>query len=148
MAGSDPTAGEARAGRWHRFLDHTSELQLEVGAESLAGLLVEAGVALGRLLLGAGGGEARGPWRTLEVRSKDREALLVDWLNELLYLVETACDVPLSIDVAEATDTWLRARVRGVPVARAPSLVKAATHHELVVEETASGFRGEVILDV
>ena len=37
--------------RRHRWLDHTSEVQLEVEAESLAGLAAEAGRALGLLLL-------------------------------------------------------------------------------------------------
>ena len=39
------------ASRRHAWLDHTSEVQLQVAAESLAGLAAEAGRALGILLL-------------------------------------------------------------------------------------------------
>jgi SHS2 domain-containing protein len=133
--------------RWHRFLEHTGEVRLQIGAESLPGLLAEAGRALGLLLLGSR--EARAPTavRTIEVRSLDRGALLVDWLNEILFLAETELWVPVTIEV-DAGEDWLRASIRGVPVSEAPSLVKAATHHGLRVRGDADGFEAEVVLDV
>jgi SHS2 domain-containing protein len=133
--------------RWHRFLEHTGEVRLQIGAESLAGLLAEAARALGLLLLGSR--EARGSTavRTIEVRSRDREALLVDWLNEILFLAETELWVPVDIEVDAAEDS-LRASVRGVQVSEAPSLIKAATHHGLRIRSDGNGFEAEVVLDV
>ena len=52
--------------RWHRWVDHTSEVQLQVSAESLAGLAAEAGRALGLLVLRqtpANPEGPPGPWR-------------------------------------------------------------------------------------
>jgi SHS2 domain-containing protein len=133
--------------RWHRFLEHTGEVRLQVGAESLAGLLAEAGRALGLLLLGSREVGAPAAVRTIEVRSLDRGALLVDWLNEILFLAETELWVPVTIEV-DAGEDWLRASARGVPVTEAPSLVKAATHHGLRVRGDADAFEAEVVLDV
>jgi SHS2 domain-containing protein len=136
---------------WHRFLDHTSEITLHVGAEGWPALLAEAGLGLAELLLR---GAAAAPdlentgWRPLEVASHDRESLLVDWLNELVYLAETGLWVPQEIEIGEASETHLKARARGVTVEEAPSLVKAATFHGLHVRDLPDGLEAEVILDV
>lgn len=134
--------------RWHRWLDHTSEVQLQVGAESLGGLAAEAGRALGRFLLRGAPAEPSGPPRELEVSSADREALLVDWLNEILFVAETELWVPVDFEVLEASSTHLRAAARGVPVSDAPSSVKAATFHGLRLEEREGALQAEVIFDV
>lgn len=134
--------------RWHRFVDHTGEVSLQVRAESLAGLLAEACRALGLLLLGARTAQASSAPRTIEIHSRDREALLVDWLNEILFLAETELCVPLDVEVLDVGDTRVRASVRGVPVSEAPSLVKAATLHGLSIQGDGEGLRAEVVLDV
>ena len=136
--------------RWHRFVDHVGEVELQVGAEDLGGLLAQAALALGELLLGPArapsGGRRRE--RAIEVRSIDREALVVDWLNEILFLAETELWVPLEIEVKEASATHVRALGRGVAVPRPPTLVKAATLHGLAVRDEEGGVRAEVVLDV
>src|SRR6185295_5965105 len=134
--------------RRHRWVDHTSEVQLQVEAESLAGLAAEAGRALGLLMLRGAPAEVAGPERRLEVSSVDREALLVDWLNEILFVAETERWVPVEFAVEEASPTRLRVAARGVPVQEVPSSVKAATFHGLSVEEQDGSFRAEVIFDV
>lgn len=133
-------------------MDHTSEVQLEVGAESLAGLAAEAGRALGLLMLRGAPPAPEGPSRLLEVTSVDREALLVDWLNEILFVAETEGWVAVDFDVLEASPTRLAVNARGVSVEEPPSLVKAATFHGLRVVEQAgglqAGLQAEVIFDV
>ena len=86
--------------------------------------------------------------RDFEVSAHDRESLLVDWLNEILFVAETGLWIPLEIEVLEASNTRIRARARGMTVEVSPSMVKAATFHGLEVVETADGLSAEVILDV
>jgi SHS2 domain-containing protein len=133
---------------WHRWVDHTAEVQLQVGAGSLAGLLAEAGRALGALLLRGRAAEPSGEARTIEVSSVDREALLVDWLNEIIFRAEVERWVAVEFDVLEASESHLKANVRGAPVDDPPALVKAATFHGLAVEEREGGLQAEVIFDV
>jgi SHS2 domain-containing protein len=133
---------------WHRFLDHTSEVELQVGAEDLAELLREAGEALGELILRGSPAEADGEERTLQVTAHDREALLVDWLNEIIYLAEVEGWVPAEIEVREASSTGVVARGRGAPLPAAGSAVKAATFHGLHIRDLPDGLEAEVILDV
>jgi SHS2 domain-containing protein len=132
----------------HRWVDHTSEVELEVWAPDLAGLLGEAARALAGLLLRNQAAEPSGEPRLLEVESHDREALLVDWLNEVLFVAETRMWVPVRFEVLDASDTRVRARAWGVPVDEPPSLVKAATFHGLQVREEEDGCAAEVIFDV
>jgi SHS2 domain-containing protein len=132
----------------HRFVDHTSEIGLQVQAATFGELLAEAARGLARLMLREVPAEAAGETRDFEVSAHDREALLVDWLNEILFVAETGLWIPLEIEVLEATDTRIRARARGVTVELSPSMVKAATFHGLEVVETADGLSAEVILDV
>ena len=132
----------------HRWVDHTAEVQLRLQAGSLAGLLAEAGRALGALLLRGREASPSGEPRTIEVSSVDREALLVDWLNEIIFLAEVERWVAVDFDFSEASETHLKASARGVAVDDPPALVKAATFHGLAVEEREGGLQAEVIFDV
>ncbi len=133
---------------WHRFLDHTSEITLHVGAADWPGLLAEAGRGLVELLLRGAAGTEDGDWRSLEVASHDRESLLVDWLNEIIYIAETGLWVPVEIEIEDVSECHLKARARGLAVAEPPSLVKAATFHDLHVRDLPDGLEAEVILDI
>jgi SHS2 domain-containing protein len=133
---------------WHRWVDHTAEVQLQLGADSLAGLLAEAGRALGALLLRGREAEPSGEPRTIELSSVDREALLVDWLNEIIFLAEVERWVAVDFGFSAASETHLKASARGVAVDEPPALVKAATFHGLAVEEREGGLQAEVIFDV
>ena len=129
-------------------LEHTAEVKLRVRAPSLGELLGEAGRALAAVELGGAPAASAGRWRRVEVRSTDRDALLVDWLNELIYLAETERWVPVEFAMETVAPTALRARARGVPVTVTPARVKAATFHGLRIVETPAGLEADVILDV
>lgn len=132
----------------HRFLDHIGEVRLSVRAGSFAELVAEAGRALAGLQLGDAPRAAAGPWREVALEAPDREALLVEWLNELIYRAEVEREVATEFEVTDAGDRTLRARFRAVPVPEPPALVKAATLHGARVTATAKGVEADVVLDV
>lgn len=132
----------------HAFLDHRGELQLQVRGRSLADILTESARALASLQLHDGPRGPAGPWRETEVRSPDPEALLVDWLNDLIFEAESRCEVATEVEVLAATPTHLQARVRGVAVDQPPALVKAATLHDIRVRDGPGGWEANVILDI
>ncbi len=88
----------------------------------------------------------------LAVEAEDREALLVAWLNELLYLYEARGFIGGECAVHSLTDTHLTAEAQGEPVDSARhvvlSHVKAVTYHQLHVGATASGWECRVVVDV
>jgi SHS2 domain-containing protein len=86
------------------------------------------------------------------VEAEDREALLVAWLNELLYLYDAKGFIGADCAARSLTDTCLDAAVWGEGVERTRhvilSHVKAATFHQLRVEPTAAGWEAWVVVDV
>ncbi|HYL22731.1 MAG TPA: archease [Gemmatimonadales bacterium] len=130
------------------LLEHTAEVRLRVRAPSFGELAAEAGRAVARLELGREPPPAEAASRDLEIRAPDREALLVDWLNELVFLAETERWVATEFEVLAPADTVLRLRAWGVHVDEAPARIKAATFHGLKVAAVPGGLEAEVVFDV
>jgi len=86
------------------------------------------------------------------VKGKDREALLVAWLSELLYLFEVEGFLPVEYEIGNLGDQQLEAKVRGdiLDPARhsVKGLVKAATYHLVEVKEVDGRWQVQVVLDV
>jgi SHS2 domain-containing protein len=132
----------------HEFTDHTSELALRIEATSWSDLIAEAVRAVGAELVREGGEAGATPRRVVEVTAADREALLVDLINELIYLAEVERWAPTDPRVTEAGDRSARVECGGVALAGPPSRIKAATFHGLAVRSTGPTVTAEVILDV
>ena len=129
-------------------VEHTAEVCVHICAASFGELAAEAGRALARIELATSSLSPGGAWRDIEVWATDRAALLVDWLNELIYRAETDRWVAAAFQVLEATDTCLRMRAQGVPVAEGPARVKAATFAGLEIRPIPGGLEAQVVLDV
>lgn len=130
------------------FVEHPGEVRLRLRAGSLGDLAAVAGRALAELELGREPGAGEGPWREISVSGRDRGALLVNWVNELIYLAETECWIGVEHTPIDVTDRLLRMRVHGITVERPPSCVKAATLHGVSVADVPGGVETELVLDV
>lgn len=88
----------------------------------------------------------------VEVTAEDRETLLVEWLNELLYIFESNRVLLSRFQVQELGETHLVAKAWGEPVDEQrhefKDDIKAATYHMLKVEKTPEGWEADVIFDV
>ncbi len=135
-------------------LSHTADVGFRVRAKSFPGLLYWAArgllATLFEALPKAGEGRAR-----VELTAPDRETLLVRFLNELLYLVQTRGRVPVALRIQTARSPEgcrLAAELATVPFDRVADRflgeVKSATYHGLRVEKTEAGFAASVVLDV
>ena len=89
--------------------------------------------------------------REIEVTADDKEALLVTWLNELLYLFDVEHVIFNGFEVINLEEHRLRANAYGEkfdPLRHVlKTQVKAATYHMLKVEK-GDGFRAQIIFDV
>jgi SHS2 domain-containing protein len=135
---------------WRTF-EHQADLGLDLNAEDGPALFAQAAQALTDTLFEPGT-VAEGECRDLHGEAPDAGALLVDWLNDLLFLAETGFAFSGRVEMRAWSETAYGARVHGEaldPVRHAPrGLVKAATYHGLEVARTESGWRARVILDV
>ena len=82
----------------------------------------------------------------------DRESLLVNWLNEVLYYVDGRRLALGSFDVVSVDETHVECIARGEPrdLYRHPSRlgVKGVTYHQLKVAPTEGGWIAEVFVDI
>lgn len=132
------------------LIEHTADAGIRVRAEDLDELFAEAARAVVGIMGHGSGAETRSERVTLE--APDLEALLVDWLSEMLYLFEARDVVP----------TRVEAHVRDAPrrlegVVAGPSTedfvqegpqVKAITYHGLQVRTGPDGCEAVVYVDV
>jgi SHS2 domain-containing protein len=130
-----------------RELDHTADLAVEVWGADFAGLLAHAGEAA-FVLQGLPAQSGKAARRELRITAPDREALLVDWLNELLYLSEIQGECYNSFEIALASDTELRATVSGRRGHPAKRRIKAATFHDLQIADDPGRCAARIVFDV
>ncbi|HEX9075110.1 MAG TPA: archease [Anaerolineae bacterium] len=86
--------------------------------------------------------------RTVEAGGIDYESVLVNWLNELLYLQDTRQETFFRFEIDDLSPQSLRAHVYGRSNANIEKLVKAATFHDLKIERTPEGWQAVVVVDV
>jgi SHS2 domain-containing protein len=140
----------------YRFLDHTADVAVELGAPTLGGLYAEALAAFTDTVTER---ERVAPAveRRFAVEAADAGSLLVDWLGDLLYAFEVEGflfhDAEVEVAETAAGRRRLAARARGETYdpARHPVkvLVKAVTYHGLAVERLeGGGWRGRVVFDI
>ena len=129
----------------YAWVDHTAELELRINAPTEAGVFMDALRAFGELA-----GDELAAERVafdVELEAPDRAALLVRWLDELVFRAETEDLVPDEVERLELGDGRLAATVwaaRGAP----RHLVKGVTYSGLAFEREDGGYRATVVLDV
>ena len=134
-----------------RLLEHTADMGIACEAVTLPELFTE--VARGLLLL-LGGEPAADEMNTVyvTVSGGDREELLVNWLNELLFLFETRRFYLARVEKIALDGLTLTAELLGEPIdPQRHSFTreaKAATHHQLRLIEGSQGWSAQVYLDL
>jgi SHS2 domain-containing protein len=131
----------------HSLAEHTGELAIRLEADSVPELFAEAARALAEVMLGRPA-TARGAYERVAVTAPDRDALLVAWIDELVFRAERDKKIYGDVRIERLTDRELNASLRGEPTQRLKTHVKAATFHDLEIVEGPSGVSATVILDV
>ncbi|HYY81011.1 MAG TPA: archease [Actinomycetes bacterium] len=130
------------------LLEHTADIGIRATGASLEEVFEHATVGLAELL---------GAWRPgpgepapVAVDAGDPGGLLVDWLNEVIWLREVRDAAVAGVQVEAAGE----GRATGALLLAPPAppvdgtTVKAATYHRLRVERQPGGWLAEVYLDV
>jgi len=86
--------------------------------------------------------------RAIEVKGVDAEALIVNWLNELIYHTEMDGEVFGEFRIESFEPTHLRATVRAGRGLELKKQIKAVTFHNLQIVPTSSGYEVTIVFDV
>lgn len=130
--------------------EHTADVAVEATGGSLGATF--AAVADG--LAGAMCDEVpdTGDRFSVGLEAESREALLFDYLDQLIYERDVRSVLPVDneADVTGEGAAWsLNASARGVPLSEIVAReIKAVTYSEMTIEETDDGWRAYVVFDV
>ena len=135
----------------YQITEHTADVGVAAAGRDFADAIVSLAKGMFSIIVDPDLVQAHRTW-TVEVTSADREALVVDWLNELLYRYEAEGLVPkdyrVSVDesgeslVADCTGELLNPQRH-----RPGTAVKAATYHGLALSHNDE-WHIHVVLDV
>jgi len=128
-------------------VEHTADRAFHIRGRDLTELLRHAAQVMLAL---EGGPPARECFvrRVIEVEGTDRETLLVNWLNEILYWEQTHQEIYHHCLLQDVTDRHLRAQLYGRKLHHSVASVKAVTFHNLEVKESSEGLEATVVVDV
>jgi SHS2 domain-containing protein len=132
----------------YEIIEHTADVGIEATDPSLEGVFEQIAHGLFEIL----GGWDPGPGDVikLQLEPADNAGLLVDWLNELLYIQDTRDIVFTKLEVERIDKGGLSATIGIKPRTTAldGTAVKAATFHRLSVQERDGTWGARVYLDV
>lgn len=135
---------------FHTF-DHTADIGLASWGPDFAAALAEAAMGLQSLIVSEGEIRDRRR-RTFAVTAGDPAALVVVWLNELIFAFDVDQLVFARFEVHTTSDRSLEALAVGEPFDsdrhRLGTGIKAATYHELNVRLGDDRAELRVILDL
>ena len=130
----------------YREVSHTADWELEVWGPDLSSLLEQAAVGMYHL---SGVRLASSPRlvRRIEISFHDPEMLLIDFLTELVFLIESE---RLAFDEfkLQLEGDLLIAEIIGAPLASISKEVKAVTYHNLLIHATDRGLEANIVFDV
>jgi SHS2 domain-containing protein len=135
----------------YELIEHTADVGVRVTAASLKELFQNAACAMFDIMA-----EEVNPGvkETKKIQIKqtagDADELLVNWLNELLSLSATKSLIFSDFAIKKIDSNNLKAVVSGGDIKnyKVNTEIKAATYHELKLEQSNSGWKAEVIFDV
>jgi len=133
----------------YEILEHTADVGLRARAPDITSLFEQATRGLC---------EIAGIWQDgsgtpveIDVEARDRNGLIVDWLNDVLYEHDAGNVAVCSVEVDEASENRARGRITVRPLGEGADTaiqVKAVTYHQLEVRQTSTGWSATVFLDI
>jgi len=136
------------------FVEHTADIAARLRACTPAGVFEVAAAAMTEAVTDRGT-VLPATERAVDLVAAELDLLLVDWLEELLFLFETEGFLvhDAHVQITERTREYvIHGTVRGErrDSARHPLklLIKAVTYHGLHIVETADGCEATVIFDI
>jgi SHS2 domain-containing protein len=135
----------------YEFFEHTADIGLRAEAKTLDELFTRMAQGLAELIAEESSLEPKES-RSIHVTADSAEALLLAWLQEVLFWFSTDRFLPVQYELDEVSPTTLRGRVRGDIFDPSRHVqgheVKAITRHLLEVRQQDGGWYGQVIVDI
>lgn len=135
----------------YQVFEHTADIGLHAYGQTLPELFVNAAAGMESLMVAPAQIDARVK-REIHAEGHDLVALLIAWLNELIFLFDTEYLLFKQFEISDFTGTSLQATVSGEPYDAdrhdLSSAIKAVTWHEAEVRSESTGYQARIIFDI
>jgi len=136
----------------YEFIEHTADIGIRVKGNDLKDLFKNAASAMFDIIAEKKSKEQRAKSKEILVKQKadNLDELFINWLNELLSLSATEELIFSDFKIDKIDKNSLQAVAIGEDIKdyKVNTEIKAATYHQLKIEETKPGWQAEVIFDV
>ena len=137
--------------RTFKIIDHTADVGIIAYGTDVEQLFCNAALALFSLITELESIQEKSHLN-LRVSSDERDSLLVEWLNELIYFFDAKHMLFNRFDIESLTQNELKATCHGEafdPMKhKIKRGVKAATYHMLRLDNNNDGYEAQIILDI
>jgi SHS2 domain-containing protein len=141
------------------LIDHTADLQIRVYGETLEGLFHNALCGMFQAIRPQVPGcsikndrvicKELSRHHELRIESPDRDALLVDFLSQALYLSDVHNEAYLDVTIHALSDTMIHATIHGTPITGFADVeIKAVTYHDLEIKKVDGLWQADIVFDI
>ena len=143
----------AKIEKAYDYIEHTADTGIIASGKTLEQVFVNCALGMLNLITDL---ESIGNTVTKEVLvnagDNNFETLLIEWLNELLYIYDVDRTVFSTFDIISLNRGSLSARCSGEKIDHSRHIIKteikAATYHMLSITKTNGLYRAQVIFDI
>lgn len=144
---------ESQDARQHPYevFEHTADIGLHIYGATLAELFIHAAQGMESLMVPLEQVRATTS-QEIAVTGHDTLSLLIEWLNELVYLFDTAHLLFRDFEIDIISETHVAGRALGEPFDaqrhELSSAIKAVTWHQAAINRTPGGYQARIIFDL
>ena len=132
-------------------IDHTADIGIVVYGADIKQVFANAALGLFNLMADLDNLK-EDTKRQIELSAEDIEVLLVEWLNELIYISEVEHIIFKRFEIDQLSNTQLRATCFGEKIKpkqhRLKREIKAATYHMLRLNKEDGSYKVQIIFDI
>jgi SHS2 domain-containing protein len=132
----------------YEILEHRADLEIRAFGRTKEELFLNIMIGMEESMRPTLKEEIERTKREIEIKALDLPSLLVDFLNEVLYLVQTGREIYNKIEFSKFTDTEIKAELSGFKVERFGEDIKAATHHNLEIKQDKNNLEVTILFDI
>jgi SHS2 domain-containing protein len=134
----------------YTFLEHTADIRMEVFGESLEEVFSSAleGMteAIGPIYSDTAAKKVR---RELDLHSIDATTLLIDFLSEVLFLIQEHKECYEHVEIREIDERTVKAILKGRTITKTKDEIKGVTFHDAdLVQDQEGTWRSVIVFDV
>lgn len=132
----------------YKILEHPADVRVQAFGNTKEELFLDAMLGMNAILKPQIKSQKLKVKNKIKIKSVDFNALLVDFLSEVLYLIQTNKEIYTDVKFNKFSDKELEGELFGNKVSEFGEDIKAVTYHRLKIEQKNGLFEATVLFDI